>query len=512
MLRYLKSPEAMRPKPRSRRGSKLDPYTEHIDRRLGDGLENCVVLLRELRDLGYDGSNTILSEYVRPRRRRRQEATMRFETAPGEQAQVDWGSLGADGKQRRVWVFVNLGWSRACYVELVRKADTAALPRQCLRVSGRCAPPVDNATRWAETATDLEPACWISPCGWVLRLGCANRAQTKGKVENGVKYVRRVRFTDDVDLNRQGLEWCDVVANARVGTTHRVPWEMLAAPPGEAARSGHAGAVPARCRLGGGAPGHGGDLGWSPGASPGNSPSSASWTSRGRGGTPLAGSSWWREVWHDRSGAPVPGNPQAGRGGFGQHPGPLQPAVALSRDGPNFGVEVAARRERYRLVLGWPICATFQRLRLPALHRRLVKELANLAFVAEGTNVLLLGPPGVGKTHLAIALALRAIENGHGAYFVRAYDLMEDLRKARAEHNLDRRMKVYLAPKVLVVDEFGIWPYDRESATAFFTLVSARYERGSIILTSNKGFGEWGELLGDSVIASAVLDRLIDDN
>ena len=86
---------------------------------------------------------------------------------------------------------------------------------------------------------------------------------------------------------------------------------------------------------------------------------------------------------------------------------------------------------------------------------------------------------------------------------------MEDLRKARAEHNLDRRLRVYLAPKVLVVDEFGIWPYDRESATAFFTLVSARYERGSIILTSNKGFGEWGELLGDSVIASAVLDRLL---
>ena len=115
----------------------------------------------------------------------------------------------------------------------------------------------------------------------------------------------------------------------------------------------------------------------------------------------------------------------------------------------------------------------------------------------------------MGKTHLAIALALRAIENGFGAYFVRAYDLMEDLRKARNEHNLDRRMKVYLAPKVLVVDEFGIWPYDRESATAFFTLVSARYERGSIILTSNKGFGEWGELLGDTVIASAVLDRLL---
>jgi len=70
-------------------------------------------------------------------------------------------------------------------------------------------------------------------------------------------------------------------------------------------------------------------------------------------------------------------------------------------------------------------------------------------------------------------------------------------------------MRVYLAPKVLVVDEFGIWPYDRDAATAFFTLVSARYERGSIILTSNKGFGEWGDLLGDTVIASAVLDRLL---
>ena len=78
-----------------------------------------------------------------------------------------------------------------------------------------------------------------------------------------------------------------------------------------------------------------------------------------------------------------------------------------------------------------------------------------------------------------------------------------------AEHTLERRMRVYLAPKVLIIDEFGIWPYDRPAATALFSLVSARYERGSVILTSNKGFGEWGEALGDPVVATAILDRLL---
>ena len=176
------------------------------------------------------------------------------------------------------------------------------------------------------------------------------------------------------------------------------------------------------------------------------------------------------------------------------------------------GVEVTARRERSLTTRTRLAHLPFQRTLdqfgfafQPSIDERRIRELANLAFVAEAGNILLLGPPGVGRTHPAVALALRAIENGQGAYFVRAYDL----RKARIEHNPDRRMRVYPSPRALVVDEFGFWPYDRESATALFTLVSARYERGSITLTSNKGFGEWGELLGDTVIASAALDRLL---
>ena len=249
--RYLKSPESMNPKPRPRRGSKLDPYTEYVDRRMSEGLENCVVLHRELRVLGYGGGYSILKSYVSPRRRRRQpDATVRFETAPGEQAQVDWGSLayiGEDGKRHRIWAFVmTLGWSRACYVELVRRADTAAfiqchvnafeylggVPRQCLYDNAKVVTlgrDEENRPVWNRRMLDF-----ALRVGFEVRLCQPYRAQTKGKVESGVKYVRRnmwpsLRFTDDADLDRQAMEWCDSVANARIhGTTHRVPWETLA--------------------------------------------------------------------------------------------------------------------------------------------------------------------------------------------------------------------------------------------------------------------------------------------
>jgi DNA replication protein DnaC len=115
----------------------------------------------------------------------------------------------------------------------------------------------------------------------------------------------------------------------------------------------------------------------------------------------------------------------------------------------------------------------------------------------------------VGKTHLSVSLAEAAIQAGFGAYFMTAHDLVTDLGRAYREGRLDRRMRVYLAPKVLIIDEMGYLPLDDLGATIFFQLVSARYERGSIILTSNKSFGDWGTIFGDPIIATAILDRLL---
>jgi len=180
------------------------------------------------------------------------------------------------------------------------------------------------------------------------------------------------------------------------------------------------------------------------------------------------------------------------------------------------GIETHARRERYLVtrtkLAHFPFRRTLEGFDFsfqPSIDERQVRELSTLAFVADAANVILLGPPGVGKTHLAVALGIQAIEHGYGVYFVKAHDLIEDLRRAHSEGRLDRRMRIYLSPKVLIVDEFGVWPYDRTAAMLLFALVSARYERGSLILTSNKGFVEWGDVLGDPVVATAILDRLL---
>jgi DNA replication protein DnaC len=145
----------------------------------------------------------------------------------------------------------------------------------------------------------------------------------------------------------------------------------------------------------------------------------------------------------------------------------------------------------------------------PGLDRKVVRELAGLGFVDRYENVIFLGPPGVGKTHLAIALGVKAVEAGHRVQFLTLETLLTRLTRAARENRLERQLQQLVYPKLLIVDEMGYLPMNREEASYFFRLLTRRYERASLILTSNKSFVDWGEIFNDQVLATAILDRLL---
>jgi DNA replication protein DnaC len=147
----------------------------------------------------------------------------------------------------------------------------------------------------------------------------------------------------------------------------------------------------------------------------------------------------------------------------------------------------------------------------PAVDRRLIEELATGRFLSEGRNLILLGPPGVGKTHLAIGLGVLTAEMGHRVYFTTAMDLAVKLTKAVDGNRLHRVLKTLNQPKLLILDEVGYLSLDGVQASLVFQVICQRYQKGQpIVLTSNKAFSEWGSVFADdAVLASAALDRLL---
>jgi DNA replication protein DnaC len=146
----------------------------------------------------------------------------------------------------------------------------------------------------------------------------------------------------------------------------------------------------------------------------------------------------------------------------------------------------------------------------PSVDRKLVDDLATLRFIEENRPVVFLGQPGCGKTHLAVALATKAVEAGYRGYFSTADAMVRVLLQARREGNFATKLRAFTAPSVLVVDDVGLLPIDTDGAGVFFHVVNARYENGHpTLVTTNRGLPAWGDVFGDAVVAGAILDRLM---
>ena len=178
--------------------------------------------------------------------------------------------------------------------------------------------------------------------------------------------------------------------------------------------------------------------------------------------------------------------------------------------------EIAFRDDRARriniLVSSFPYQKTLKDFDFdyqPMINKQKILDLATLRFMEEKANIVFLGSPGTGKTHLATAIGIEAASQRVSTYFVNFAELMEKLKQAADENRVEKVVKHYLKYSLLIIDEIGYVPVDKDASSGFFQLIAARYENRSTIFTTNQPFSKWGEVFGDSVIANAILDRIV---
>ena len=524
--------ELIRYGPRVPKPTKLDPYKGIIQARLEAYTElSAIRLLDEIRAAGYRGGYTQLKEYVRQiRPRSPADPVVRFETPPGHQGQVDFADFRLPWGKRYAFLVV-LGFSRVLWLQFFSRQTMqevfeglegafeffSGVPRELLFDQMKAVIIRDERDEGGRVTENAEFVRFANHHDFRIRACRPYRARTKGKVERPVRYVRSIffygrTFTSDSDLNHQARHWLDHVANVRIHGTlkerlvdrlerERGELKPLALRPyrsycpaaqvEEEADQGRA--SPHRCGA-----------------------TSVGDLRRGHGGSPMKAAARSRrdQIRTQLADLKMPGALEAldevlstvDGGGVTASEAIEQLLGAQITLRNNRRLQAAMRSSRLPAI---KTLTDFDFSFQPSIKREQIDSLHELGFLERKENVILLGPPGVGKTHLAISLAIAAAQSGRRVYYGALADLITSLEEAKAADRLGHRLKTLTHPALLVVDEIGYLPVNQTGAMLFFQLINRRYEHASTVLMSNKGFEEWGDVLGDEVMAAALIDRLL---